>query len=57
MGWGVHDNPEPPEPPVVCCPCCSQECDTVYLNVNGAVIGCDNCIMEVRAVDWLNDDY
>lgn len=55
MGWGVHDYPGPPdEKPQPVCPVCGQECYTVYL-LNGEVVGCDNCILEVNAYEWLAD--
>lgn len=55
MGWGVHDYPSPPERPQPICPVCYQECYTVYL-VNGEVVGCDNCVMELNAYEWLDEE-
>lgn len=53
MGWGVHDYPgPPPEDPMPVCPFCGEECETVYLDVNHNVIGCNNCIQEKNAYEW-----
>ena len=54
MGWGVHDYPTPQEKPQPVCPVCYQECYTVYL-VNGEVVGCDNCVLELNAYEWLDE--
>lgn len=56
MGWGVEYPSPPPEPPMPVCPECGQECERVYLDVNGRVIGCDNCILELNAYEWLADE-
>ena len=42
--------PEDPEP--VHCPVCDQECDEIYFNRDGDVIGCDMCISTQSAADW-----
>ena len=53
MGWGVHDYPgPPPEEPMPVCPCCGEECSTIYLDTNNNPIGCDNCINAVDANFW-----
>lgn len=56
MGWGVHDYPVPPDPPVVLCPECGRECDTIYTGVNGEVLGCDNCVTKWDAYDWKEEN-
>ena len=35
------------------CPVCSKECDTVYLDKDGDVAGCDRCISMTDAYDYL----
>ena len=55
MGWGVKDYPSPPERTQPICPVCQQECGTVYLDRNGNVLGCDNCILELDAYEWLDE--
>lgn len=34
------------------CPECGEECETIYTNDAGDVIGCDCCIHAVDAWDW-----
>ena len=55
MGWGVHDYPSPPEPPTPYCPVCGEECYTIYLR-GAEVIGCDKCLLEVNAYEWLDEE-
>ena len=53
MGWGVHDYPTPPEPePMPRCPVCGAECETVYANRDGTVVGCDECIEAYDSIFW-----
>lgn len=61
MGWGVHDYPgPPPETPVPVCPVCNSECEEVYLNENGEVVCCNNCLDKYfwkrDAYEWLEDE-
>lgn len=53
MGWGVHDYPEPPEVKVPVCPVCGEECDTLYRDNSGSVVGCDNCVDALDAWDLI----
>ena len=34
------------------CPVCGFDCETLYLSVNGEVLGCDNCIETKDAREW-----
>lgn len=52
MGWGVHDYPTPPEQEEIRCPVCGEECDTVVINENQEVIGCENCLTIRDAQFW-----
>ena len=52
MGWGVHDYPSPPEPKPFFCPRCRRECETLFTNENGEVIGCDNEITVWDRETW-----
>ena len=50
-----------PEPPVKrefipVCPVCGKECDTVYLDYEGAVAGCDRCIFMEDAYVYLYEE-
>ena len=50
-----------PEPPdwddfVPVCPVCGEECDTVYLDMDGEVAGCDQCIRMVDAYVYLYEE-
>ena len=35
------------------CPICGKECDTVYTDKDGEVLGCDNCVSHHDAFDFL----
>lgn len=56
MGWGVHDYPgPPPEDPMPVCPECGEECDTLYRDRTGQIVGCENCIDTLDAYDYFDD--
>ena len=38
-----------PEPEGPRCPCCGQECDTVYFNFSGTAVGCEYCVTKADA--------
>ena len=38
--------PDPPEPDEILCPVCGDGCETIYLDDNNEVAGCENCIMD-----------
>lgn len=40
---------EPEEMPK--CPCCGWECNTLYRARGGEIVGCENCIDTLDAVD------
>ena len=49
------------EPPKVkefipACPICGKECDTVYLDTDEEVVGCDQCISLADAYDYLYEE-
>ena len=35
------------------CPVCGKECDTIYLDADKEVAGCDQCISMADAYDYL----
>lgn len=35
------------------CSVCKQECHTVYVDLNGCVVGCDRCVKQKDAYDHL----
>lgn len=37
-----------------CCPVCGEVCDTFYRNVDGDVVGCDNCVTAYDAWEELD---
>ena len=43
---GYPDGKEPTYPH---CPVCSAECDTIYKNSDGDIVGCDECISTADA--------
>ena len=55
MGWGVHDYPSPPEVDQPVCPVCGGEAYRVFLR-NGEVVGCDLCLLEIDAYEWLQEE-
>ena len=38
------------------CPCCGEECETLYRNPEGDVVGCENCLTAYDAWEALGDD-
>ena len=36
----------------VICPCCGEECETIYSDQNGTVFACDKCLEQQDAWDW-----
>ncbi len=38
------------------CPVCGKECDTVYLDKDDEVVGCDRCISMTDAYDYLYEE-
>lgn len=51
--------PERPlEPPEECggphCPRCGEECETLYRDRYGEVVGCENCVETLDAWDYLH---
>ena len=42
--------PRPVKHPV--CPICGYECDTIYKDVYGEVVACDNCMVTLDAWEW-----
>lgn len=50
--YGHQDNPFPQdEPDCPICPVCGEECEPLYRQGN-EILGCDNCIVEVNALEW-----
>lgn len=46
---------EPPEPPQPICPVCGAQCDIIIKNINGEVIGCDECLTVQDAWEYLEE--
>lgn len=42
---------EPEKDGVPRCPCCGWECITLYRGRGGEIVGCENCIDALDAVD------
>ena len=53
---GLLTYPDAPEYDVPHCPVCGQECEILYKNSYGEVIGCNECIDAVDAWEVQNDD-
>ena len=48
----VGDFPSPPEYTVPICPVCGNETDTLYKDIYGTIVGCDECIKTIDAWQW-----
>lgn len=42
---------EPEKDEMPRCPCCGWECNTLYRARGGEIVGCENCIDALDAVD------
>lgn len=38
------------------CPVCGEECEKIYKDVWGNILGCDNCVEEMDAEEALEDE-
>ena len=45
-----------PDPPPVECPCCGEECTTIYANQYGEVFACNWCLIEQDAGEWAEEE-
>ena len=50
---GLAVNPDPPvyDYKIPCCPLCGEECETIFFDRFGDLVGCDNCITTKDAWD------
>jgi len=37
------------------CPICGEECETIYRDRYGEVVGCDECITTQEAYEWAEE--
>lgn len=47
---------EPPEPKMPRCPVCGAETDTFKRDYYGDIVGCDECVKDIDAWDYVEDD-
>ena len=47
----AEQNGYPSDDPVKC-PLCGDECDTIYEDIYGTVVGCDRCLVWKDASEW-----
>lgn len=40
------------EQQTVFCPICDEECDVIYKDDDGDVLGCESCITQYDAYEW-----
>lgn len=33
--------------PTPTCPICNKKCDTYFKDINGEIVGCENCVIEI----------
>ena len=38
------------------CPVCGEECERIYKDAYGDVFGCENCVKELDAWDWMEEE-
>ena len=38
------------------CPCCGEECDTIYMDQYKNVFACDRCLMQQDAWEWAEEE-
>lgn len=50
------ENYGPPEQPNVRCPICDREFETIYIDANGEVCGCDKCVRARDADEWFQEE-
>ena len=48
--------PEEEDDFIPICPICGKECDTVYLDNDDEVVGCEQCIGMADAYDYLYEE-
>ena len=41
--------------PLPTCPECGEECQKLYRDSTGCIIGCENCVDELDAIDYLDE--
>ena len=46
IALGVNDSDN------VMCPVCNKICDTIYMDKNGKVFACDNCVIDQDSYTW-----
>ncbi len=39
-------------PPEIQCPVCGEDCETIYTDINGDPVGCNECITLWEADEW-----
>ena len=44
---------EPDDPVELVCPVCGADCRQYYRNLDGEILGCEECVEEVSAEDYL----
>lgn len=54
---GYASPPDPPRYFTPECPCCGRECNHYFLDINGAIIGCDECHDPEDDFDNVADAY
>lgn len=38
------------------CPCCGEECETIYADQYGNVFACDRCLISQEAWEWAEEE-
>lgn len=50
-----RDGMPPYDDPDTSCPICGKDCETIYTDINGDAVGCNNCLTLWEAGEWHNE--
>ena len=51
----MRDGEDAPVP--VICPVCQEDCEKIYLDIEGDPSGCENCVDSISSFDWVLKVY
>lgn len=40
----------------VICPICDEECETIYRDISGNVVGCEQCLTKQDSYEWAEEE-
>lgn len=48
----VTGYPDGKEPPTPICPVCEEDCNYIFKDFHGEIVGCENCIDQIPASEF-----